>query len=443
VVPQTELADAMEFSGENPDHAAFLELFRAGSNAAEYITWAKSDEFMYNISTGNGEDNGKRYFRLNHYIYWVKNQVDTMKKFDGDDLKPEDFRWALTTSNRNKIRYKDVTPEKCTTDLIEYRLNWYNDKTTINNGKPFMTFRDYYEWINIYAYSDDYKTARGEMETVDSETGETQTETAGDGWLTIEAFAVWKRMEKYENNVEYLAKFSGTAGENPITEPELKRQISTTIFPKIYSSGEKAKNENTGEEYGNYVLPDPDGNGNNSLAKNWYGWKENSDTNQNYDSEHQRPVEDRFEYNERYHIYSVTDRNRTLNENADWKRYDENKLVLDEVELTQIGDKITAGNAYAQLYIPYAYFETACTLIKSVYSATNNYAGYHNYMKYWARNGSWNQICTYQDPEYKGLDKGFDIVQHDYNSIDFWNNYDGTKSPLNGAAATGPVYWVA
>lgn len=50
---------------------------------------------------------------------------------------------------------------------------------------------------------------------------------------------------------------------------------------------------------------------------------------------------------------------------------------------------------------------------------------------------------TYNNPEYKGSDKGFDIVQHDYNSIDFWNNYDGTKSPLNGAAATGPVYWVA
>ena len=44
---------------------------------------------------------------------------------------------------------------------------------------------------------------------------------------------------------------------------------------------------------------------------------------------------------------------------------------------------------YAQLYVPFDWFKAACKQVKSYYKDSNGYAGYHNYMKYWARNGEW------------------------------------------------------
>ena len=86
---------------------------------------------------------------------------------------------------------------------------------------------------------------------------------------------------------------------------------------------------------------------------------------------------------------------------------------------------------YAQLYIPYEYFKAACDRIKKEYSSTNHYAGYHNYMKYWAKNGEYNQICDLS--EYSTIGGGFVQVANTYKVTFFWNNYDGTTSPVDGA----------
>lgn len=105
-------------------------------------------------------------------------------------------------------------------------------------------------------------------------------------------------------------------------------------------------------------------------------------------------------------------------------------------------------------------------MIKSVYSESNGYAGYFNYMKYWAKNGDVDWICNTEEYNIDGGLDGYDfnkkgkdkdgneiIIKKDNNtnqdggttigvmhSVDytylvtnFWNNYDGTKSPLDGS----------
>ena len=69
-------------------------------------------------------------------------------------------------------------------------------------------------------------------------------------------------------------------------------------------------------------------------------------------------------------------------------------------------------------------------MIKSAYSG--DYAGYHNYMKYWARNGNVNWICD--QTAYAGeLDKDGKVkVNYTYKQAGFWNNYKGTQSPVDG-----------
>lgn len=284
---ENDLADAIEFVS---DRAAFMTLFRAEHTTADYINWAYSDRGSCIIRNKETNTDETKYFRLNHYIYYVQQNLDEDNVFDSDD-----FKWVLTQNVRKEIFYNDVTQKARTDDLVEYRRNWYND------GQPFMTYRDYCEWINIYAYDDQYRPDRGDVEDVES--GETIRTT--DGWLTIDAFAVWKRMEKYENNVEYLKKIGTTTDQAPITTPILKRQISTTVFPKIQSSGEKAVDEKTGMETGDkYILPQlTESNASDDKIVQYYGWDQLEEyENYKMPLDHQRHVIDRYEYNERYEI---------------------------------------------------------------------------------------------------------------------------------------------
>lgn len=101
-------------------------------------------------------------------------------------------------------------------------------------------------------------------------------------------------------------------------------------------------------------------------------------------------------------------------------------------------------------------------MIKSVYSESNGYAGYFNYMKYWAKNGDVDWICNTEEYNIDGGLDGYDFTSSDNNRVtaedinlnkiatedtvgvkqavnytylvtNFWNNYDGTKSPLDGS----------
>lgn len=309
VALEVDLADAIEFDAVRP---AYLALLTAEGTTANYVTWSQN-LFKYTIKVENNQKwkDEDRYFRLNHYIYYMQEKLGS--KYT--NFKPDDFKWVLSNDIRMDIFYSGVTQAKRTTDLVEYRCNWYN------NGDPYITFRDYCEWINIYAYSDDYRQARGDFE--DTETGETLTST--DGWLTIDAFAVWKRMEKYENNVEYLAKIATTAGQNPIKAPIYKRKISTTVFPRIYSSGEQSVNDKGIIVDKDYVFPeqgiveesdddDEEDKVTNDFLIQYYNWGyQDNDGYVHHDSyaehpmdfKHERPVQDRFEYNERYTIFDI------------------------------------------------------------------------------------------------------------------------------------------
>lgn len=503
---ENDLADAIEFKTAR---LAFLELRRSEHSTADYITWA--NDFYYTVTDKDGTKQDK-LFRLNHYIYYAKNNLDE----DEDKFSADDFKWVLNQEVRKDIFYNTVTQEKRTTDLVEYRRDWYND------GNPFITYRDYCEWINIYAYEDEYKIDRGDSE---DENGETIT--TSNGWLDINAFAVWKRMEKYENNVEYLNKISKTDGvttdQTPITAPILKRKISTTVFPKIQSSGERATENGitTGDRY---VLPslvrtakaEEEGAEEKIIfsldqSAEYYGW-EDFPYYDDYpiDPEHQRHVIDRYEYNERYKscdikrgiiddkeggssvmyedpTYLINDakfakecdyecggiQNPTnckdithaaymvkqwiqrynyhsdtvTYEGTDWSIY---ALKLDETEIAtqeqytgwhsykyflwwnwdhqDINVELKVPTTYSQLYVPFEYFKRACQTIKSVYSATNNFEGYYRYMQFWAKNGAYNWICDFS--EYDGDKTGIREVKYTYLETAFWNNYDGTISPL-------------
>ena len=58
-------------------------------------------------------------------------------------------------------------------------------------------------------------------------------------------------------------------------------------------------------------------------------------------------------------------------------------------------------------------------------------------MKYWAKNGNYTWICDRS--EYAGPTTGVSIVKNTYTVTNFWNNYDGTKSPVTGLASTSTV----
>lgn len=93
-----------------------------------------------------------------------------------------------------------------------------------------------------------------------------------------------------------------------------------------------------------------------------------------------------------------------------------------------------------KILIPYEYFKRACQTIKSVYSATNNFKGYRNYMQFWAKNGAYDWICDFS--EYDGRRDDIKEVRYTYLETAFWNNYDGTTSPLKDPTQdTTPIVW--
>lgn len=106
-----------------------------------------------------------------------------------------------------------------------------------------------------------------------------------------------------------------------------------------------------------------------------------------------------------------------------------------------------AGNNsyYTQLYVPYDYFKQACKMIQSVYSESNQYADYHNFMHYWAMNGDWNWInfTTEDSPSLDGMKQ----VNYTYLSANFWNNFDPRPEPTEQpqkhayAACTDAINW--
>lgn len=397
--------------------------------------------------------------------------------------------------------YADITQEALTTDLVTYRRDWFN-----KGGVPFITYRDYCEWICIYAYDDNYKTERGDMakemqdqmgdasgDTGDTGTNEEQLKTT-DGWLTLEAFAVWKRMEKYENNVEYIAKSGDyTPYQSAITAPILKRQISTTVFPKIHNSGNQTIDEETGKVISDkYTIQintiqgiesTVDGYYNDLLAV--YGWGELTGSSgsfrMTYYPEYEnnkvvyanvRPVRDRFEYNESYNKFSVENRFNddyhyktspafilgdakfaqsckhtydSCNEHTHAKyivkrwfnRYGSCYYPSTQDNLCLQLDENTYGysTTYLQFYVPYDVFKSACQQIKASYTQSGKEKGYANYMKYWARNGAYTDICNltaYPDTKSPSGQSQYRFINNTYLSTDFWSVYDGTKDPATG-----------
>lgn len=98
--------------------------------------------------------------------------------------------------------------------------------------------------------------------------------------------------------------------------------------------------------------------------------------------------------------------------------------------------------AFTQLYVPFDYFKRACQMIQSVYSADNQYAGYHNFMHYWAKNGRWNWICfTTDGGVWDDKDPVLKKVDYTYLSTNFWNNFDSKNNKHALAECTDPVNW--
>lgn len=78
----------------------------------------------------------------------------------------------------------------------------------------------------------------------------------------------------------------------------------------------------------------------------------------------------------------------------------------------------------------------------SNFDSYNNYIGYHNFMKFWAKNGEYNWIANTQESSFQLSD--VKIVSKTYLDKTFWNEYDGTKNPLTGnpyEAAIRAVGW--
>jgi len=509
IASENELANAMDFASER---AAFLEMFRAGGSTADYITWSgikdptAENSFVCKIGGNN------RFFRLNHYIYYMKNDLVNMKCITSDGEKPfepADLQWVLTQSVRADIMYADITQESLTTDLVTYRRDWFNKGYT-----PFITYRDYCEWINIYAYDDNYQTDRGDMaEKMENEMGGTTGDTGDtgtneeqlkstDGWLTIEAFAVWKRMEKYENNVEYIAKASEYAPkQTAITAPILKRQISTTVFPHIHNSGVQTFDEETGKLLSDkYTIQtdvtmtyvkNPNSNGKYDDILYVYGWCDINHNmtgsvrawyfteyeNNKVDPNHLRPVYDRFEYNESYNKFVVENRfnNKYHYKNTPASILEDKKFAQDcihtydscndhthakyivkrwfnrygscyvpstqdNLSLKLDENTYEQTNTYLQFYIPYDTFKSACRQIKASYTQSGKEKGYANYMQYWARNGSFTDICdlsAYPHTKSPSGQHQYRLINNTYLATDFWSKYDGSRDPFNGAEYDG------
>lgn len=70
----------------------------------------------------------------------------------------------------------------------------------------------------------------------------------------------------------------------------------------------------------------------------------------------------------------------------------------------------------------------------SNFDSYNNYIGYHNFMKFWAKNGQYNWIANTQACPNGQLDstKLEHKVNYPYTNKTFWNDYgkDDTRSPL-------------
>lgn len=68
----------------------------------------------------------------------------------------------------------------------------------------------------------------------------------------------------------------------------------------------------------------------------------------------------------------------------------------------------------------------------SNFDSYNNYIGYHNFMKFWAKNGEYNWIANTQACPNSSLSSDQAYVKYGYMSKTFWNDYgkDGTRSPL-------------
>ena len=500
IASENELANAMDFASAR---AAFLAMFRASGSTADYVAWSGIKDPTAEGSFVCKFDGKDRFFRLNHYIYYIQNNLAKTKCITSTGEKtfaPDDLQWVLTQSVRADIMYADITQEALTTDLVTYRRDWFN-----KGGVPFITYRDYCEWICIYAYDDNYKTDRGDMakemqdqmgdassDTGDTGTNEEQLKTT-DGWLTLEAFAVWKRMEKYENNVEYIAKSGDyTPYQSAITAPILKRQISTTVFPMIHKSGNQKIDEETGKVTSDkYTIQTNlqvyEQNGKYQSIMSLYGWCDNSPgaewtshehtyvykseyVDDKMDSNYARHVYDRYEYNECYNYYThesyITDITNTGATSAidddkfakecehtydscndhthakyNVKRWynaygfcghsDPNirLLLLDLNEFTYPSPTGT----YLQFYIPYDVFKSACQQIKASYTQSGKEKGYANYMKYWARNGSRTDICSLSAYPVINENTNYRFINNTYLSTDFWSVYDGTKDPATGA----------
>lgn len=381
--------------------------------------------------------------------------------------------------------YADITQENLTTELVTYRRDWFNKGDT-----PFITYRDYCEWICIYAHDDTYQADRGDMakemqdqmggatgDTGDTGTNEEQLKTT-DGWLTLEAFAVWKRMEKYENNVEYIAKSGDyTPKQSAITEPILKRQISTTVFPWIHDSGNQTVDPDTGKVTNDkYTIqtnigPDDMKVQSGDTILDVYDWINGSGSifpeykdNHDFDK-HLRRVYDRFEYNECYNKFDSVNRDGKKEElikdskfakscihalgacdDHTHAKYNISKWVNrygyeyspdaeDDLVLPLDEDTYDFSATYLQFYIPYDTFKMACQKIKASYTQSGKEKGYANYMKYWARNGTFTDICdltAYPHTKSPSGQQQYRFINNTYLSTDFWSVYDGTKDPATG-----------
>ena len=514
IASENELANAMDFANER---AAFLAMFRAGGSTADYVIWSGVKDPTAEGSFVCKIDGHNRFFRLNHYIYYIQNDLAETKCITSTGEKqfaPDDLQWVLTQSVRGDIMYADITQENLTTELVTYRRDWFNKGDT-----PFITYRDYCEWICIYAHDDTYQADRGDMakemqdqmggatgDTGDTGTNKEQLKTT-DGWLTLEAFAVWKRMEKYENNVEYIAKSGDyTPKQSAITAPILKRQISTTVFPHIHDSGNKTVDPDTGKVTNDkYTLPKVFNSQTDANLVAYYDWGYTNPYGEYYDKfkdtkidlNHQRHAKDRYEYNECGNEYTILRWSKELNYSTGGSIYDYASDYIDDAKFSKKCDAtcggLTNGSkcnntshakyqvrqwnnryifhyncgitinlrldevvrfndsiylpkavdtaygdnnifAYNQLYIPYDTFKRACQQIKASYTQSGKEKGYANYMKYWARNGSFSDICdltAYPYPTTIGA-HGYRLINNTYLATDFWSVYDGTKDPATG-----------
>ena len=113
-------------------------------------------------------------------------------------------------------------------------------------------------------------------------------------------------------------------------------------------------------------------------------------------------------------------------------RFDEKSFAEKMHDTQSFINTYGVTDTYLQFYVPYNTFKSACQQIKSVYGDKDGYA---NYMKYWARNGNWTDICDLSAyPVMTNNYSSFRLVTNTYLSTNFWNSYDGTTNPATGVA---------